>query len=351
MIGMLTAKELVDAGVEVTLLDKRAVGAESSWAGGGILSPLYPWRYSDEINRLAKWSQRHYPDLCQQLHDETGVDPQLTMSGLLMLDVGDRALAQSWAERFECTLQDVSAQTLKEEEPLLSAGPWGNVVRIPEVAQVRNPWLLSALKAWLLMKGVTFLEHHAVTSINIENDCVRGIEVDAQSISAEAVVVTSGAWSKELLTSVGVNIDVYPVQGQMLLFKGAPHLIKHIVMHDGFYIIPRQDGHILVGSTMEYRGFDKKTTEEAYDCLKKFALSLFPEFANIPIVKHWAGLRPGSEKGIPLIGTVASVEGLYVNTGHFRNGVVMGPATARLLVDMMLKRQPIIDPTAYRIHG
>jgi len=349
LIGMLTAKELVDVGVNVTVIDRRAVGGESSWAGGGILSPLYPWRYDDAINHLAKWSQQYYPKLCQQLHTETGIDPQLTVSGLLMLNVDDHELAGSWAGRFDATLVDVPCQVLKEQEPLLSDGPWQNVLSMSGVGQVRNPWLLSSLKTWLVTNGVKFLEHQPVSSISVENNCIRGVEVEGHHIVAERVVVAGGAWSKGILASAGVELGVFPVQGQMLLFKGEPGLIKHIIMLDGFYIIPRQDGHILVGSTMEYRGFDKQTTDEAYVHLKQFAISLLPELINVPVVKHWAGLRPGSKKGIPWIGAVPSIEGLYVNTGHFRNGVVMGPATARLLVDIMTARAPIVDPSQYHL--
>ena len=135
----------------------------------------------------------------------------------------------------------------------------------------------------------------------------------------------------------------------MLLFRTEPGMIKHIVMRDGFYVIPRRDGHVLVGSTVEHRGFDKSPTDEAYERLKRSAVSMVPGLADCPIVKHWAGLRPGSKTGIPTISAVSAVEGLFVNSGHFRNGVVMGPASARLMADIVLQRSMIVEPEPYQL--
>jgi glycine oxidase len=346
LIGMLTAKELVEAGVQVTLIDKGVVGKESSWAGGGILSPLYPWRYDDAITRLANWSQQHYPALCKQLIEETAIDPQLTVSGLLMLEVEDVNDAKAWAGRFGYQLDSLTGSDVKFAEPILS-GDYGAALNMPAVGQVRNPRILAALRKWLELNKVVILEHQGVSSIWQENHQIRGVMLDGKSIATDQLIIAGGAWSAGVLKSAGIDVNVFPVQGQMLLFKAEPGLIKHIIMREGFYLIPRQDGRVLAGSTVEYRGFDKRTTEDAYNQLKKAALSLVPKLAQYQIEKHWAGLRPGTEKGIPFIGAAPETEGLYVNCGHFRNGVVMGPASARLLADIVLQRQLTIDPNPY----
>lgn len=348
LIGMLTAKELVDSGVNVTIIDKGAVAKESSWAGGGILSPLYPWRYDDAITKLAQWSQHYYPGLCEQLRHETTIDPEYTDSGLLMLEVDDKHMAHEWAKRFDHQMEDVLATDLKLQEVELRSGHWSNCLCLPKVAQIRNPRLLGALRTWLANKGVTFVEHTPVTSVWAENSKVFGVWLGRQNLESESVIIAGGAWSSSLLSTVGLSVEIFPVQGQMVLFKAVPGLIKHIIMHEGFYIIPRCDGHVLAGSTVEYRGFDKQTTREAYEKLHAAAISLVPKLADYPVVKHWAGLRPGSTKGIPYIGPVPDFQGLYVNSGHFRNGVVMGPASARLMVDMVLKRDTILDARPYQ---
>lgn len=350
LIGMLTAKELVEAGARVTLVDKGEVGRESSWAGGGILSPLYPWRYDDSITRLAQWSQAAYPRLCQELHETTGIDPQLIVSGLLMLDVEDRVQANAWADRFGYMLEDVSSTDLLASEPSLvkPSAEHGHLL-MPTIGQVRNPRLLAALRKWLELHDVTICEHRAVSSLLHRGQHVYGVATSQGALEADAVIVTSGAWSKGVLSSLGVDINIFPVQGQMLLFQATPGLLHHIVMKEGFYLIPRKDGLILAGSTVEHRGFDKQVTTSAYDQLKQSALALLPGLANYPVVKHWAGLRPGSEKGIPYIGSVPVMSGLYVNCGHFRNGVVMGAASARLLADVLFNREPIIDSGDYSL--
>ena len=117
----------------------------------------------------------------------------------------------------------------------------------------------------------------------------------------------------------------------MILFKTNPHTISRIALDEDRYIIPRKDGHVLFGSTLEHTGFEKVTTAEAMNELKKIAIERYPALKNCPIVKHWAGLRPGSPQGIPYIGAHPDIEGLYVNAGHYRNGVVLGPASARLM--------------------
>ncbi len=133
----------------------------------------------------------------------------------------------------------------------------------------------------------------------------------------------------------------------MLLFKAKPGVLDRVVLQNGRYLIPREDGRILVGSTLEFKGFDKETTEEAYQSLYQSALSIMPGLADFPVEKQWAGLRPGSPSGVPYIGKIPQFENLYINAGHFRNGLVLSPASCRLATDLLLEREPIIDPAAY----
>jgi glycine oxidase len=349
LIGMLTARELAVAGMSVTLLDRGAAGREASWAGGGILSPLYPWRYGDAVTRLAHWSQANYEAVCDGLREDSGVDPQWTRSGLLFLDTGERAEAVQWARRLGIGLEALDAAAVAECEPALaspSAGLW-----MPQVAQVRNPRLVRALRGSAAFHGGRIEEGVEVTGVATDGSCVVGVETRSGRLSAPRVVVAGGAWSARLLQDLGVSLAVEPVRGQMILFAARPGLVRRIVLDGGRYLIPRRDGRVLAGSTLEYVGFDKGTTKAALDELRAVAVALVPALADYPVEHQWAGLRPGSTDGVPFIGPVNSVEGLYVNTGHFRNGVVLGPASARLLADLMLGREPLADPAPYAIHG
>ncbi len=197
--------------------------------------------------------------------------------------------------------------------------------------------------------GVSLQTHNEVEKLGISNGRITGVSTRQGSYSADKVVLAGGAWSGRLLRDYGHALAVRPVRGQMLLFQAHPGVLDRMILADNRYLIPRKDGHILVGSTLEEVGFDKQTTDAAADSLTQTVKTLFPPLLQYPLVKHWAGLRPGSPQGIPYISAVPDVTGLYVNTGHFRNGVVLGPASARLLRNLILGQEPIVDPQAYQL--
>jgi glycine oxidase len=347
IIGMLTAIELQHTGQAVALIDKNKAGRESSWAGGGIISPLYPWRYDDAVSRLARWSQAFYPTLAEMLIDAGGPDPEYIKSGLLILEPGDNENPVDWSGRFDQPLQLIDQQGIAQSEPALETDA-NTAAWLPEVAQIRNPRLTKTLYHTVGQK-ITIHEQTEATELLIEQDRVRGVKTPAGTIEAENVIICAGAWSGGLLKNILPPPVIEPVLGQMILFRHRPGAITRIVLHNDRYIIPRKDGRVLVGSTLEYKGFDKQTTEEAKQALKTFALTHFPSLHEAEIEHHWAGLRPGSPSGIPYIGPVPEIQGLYLNAGHFRNGVVLGPASCRLMADIVLKRTPILDPAPYAI--
>lgn len=346
LIGMLTARELRAAGLRVTLVDRGASGMESSWAGGGILSPLYPWRYPDPVNALARWSQQHYQPLLAELHAHSGLDPEHEHSGLLILDDGEPDAAPAWARRFGVNLEEVDAIRQRDIEPALgttSDRAWW----LPDIGQVRNPRFVKTLRTALERDGVSFREQTDVTGFDIAAGRVAGVRTQIGTLSAEHIVVAGGAWSGELLRGTGLDLPVVPVRGQMILFRGHPGQVRRIVLDAGRYVIPRRDGRILVGSTLEHVGFDKMTTEAARAELRAEAVRLIPALADCALEHHWAGLRPGSPTGVPCIARHPALDNLYINAGHYRNGVVLGPASARLLADILLRRMPDLDPQDY----
>lgn len=346
LIGMLTAHGLARAGLAVTLLEKSEPARESSWAGGGILSPLYPWRYPLAVNQLARWSQQRYPDVCRQLLADTGIDPQWTQSGLLIADTDDQDAVTRWLSWYDGELDRGAEVNSRALEPELGIQP-ESALWMPDVAHVRNPRLGQALRASLERLGVKIRNHCPVTGWRLAGRRVSAVETPDGPVAAENFVVASGAWSGQLLESTGLHLPIQPVRGQMLLFKGPPGLVSRILLYKGRYAIPRQDGRILFGSTMEYTGFDKQTTPEARGELMAAACELLPVLADVPVEKHWSGLRPGSPDGTPMIGPHPRFDNLFINAGHFRNGVVLGPASARLLTDQLLKRDPILPLAPY----
>lgn len=347
IIGLLQARFLAQAGWRVSIYDQGDIGRESSWAGGGILSPLYPWRYPDAVTRLARWSQEFYPQLARELIAEGGVDPQWTQSGLLVLESDEQHLARTWANRWNLPCEWLDRDQLMQRLPGLAL-PVEHALWFPTLGQIRNPRLVKSLHVCGERQGITFQPHQQVRGLLQQGQRVIGIETDRGEVRADKVVIAGGAWSASLLYGM-VQLPVRPVKGQMLLLAGSPGQLRSIVLYQDRYLIPRQDGRILVGSTLEETGFDKATTNAARDELLGFVTRLLPGLANLPVERHWAGLRPGSPTGTPYIDAVTGWDGLYVNTGHFRNGVVLGPASARLLADILLARDTIVDPLPYKI--
>ncbi len=351
VIGLLTAFNLAADVEQVILLDRAGLGQESSWAGGGIVSPLYPWRYSSAVTALAHWSQDFYPQLAERLLADTGVDPQVHTTGLYWLDLEDEAQALAWAERERRPLSSVHIAEVEATVPVLGSG-YSHAIYMADVANVRNPRLVKSLKAALqALPNVTIHEQCEVFGFIREGDTISGVSTVQGDIRGDEVVLSAGAWSGELLGGLGLELPVEPVKGQMILYKCASDFLSCMVLAKGRYAIPRRDGHILVGSTLEHEGFDKSPTSTALESLKASAVELIPALADAEVVAHWAGLRPGSPEGVPYIGRVAGFDGLWLNCGHYRNGLVLAPASCQLFADLLLGREPIIDPTPYAPAG
>lgn len=346
VIGLLTARALQHAGLEVVLVERGKLGGESSWAGGGIISPLYPWRYSAAVNQLAEHSKRLYPALAAECQADSGIDCELIRSGALYTDSEDYDQARVWADTWQQKLERVSGrEALARIEPALhpdiASGLW-----MPDIHQIRNPRLVQALGGSLQKSGLRCIEHTAVDEILHSGGKITGVRTAQQTLYADSVVIASGAWSARVLQGLG-TIDVQPVKGQMLMYHGEANQIRSIVLARGHYIIPRRDGHVLAGSTLERTGFEKQTTRDALETLSADAAALVPLLSAMPIERQWAGLRPGTENGIPYICAHNDIAGLYIHAGHYRNGIVLGPASAQLLSEIVLGKKTFCDASAY----
>jgi glycine oxidase len=327
VMGCMTALELTRRGHLVTVVERNIIAAqtsgESSWAGAGIAFPLLPWFYKDEVNTLALAGADLYPALANELLAQTHIDPECLRSGMLIKPPFDRALAISWCDRFGVRVEQN-----------------GDDLLLPDVLQVRNPRLLQALKAWLIKHHVTLIEQTQLTPLNesaLKNSGqLTGWKTTAgEVLEADAYVVTSGAWSFDLLKETSLKLDIKPMRGQILLYQLPKQTLQHIVYQDGFYLVPRSDGYLLAGSTLEDVGFDVNVTEEARDAMQLKAETLMPSLRLAPIIKHWSGLRPGTPENIPTIAVHPIIKNLYLNTGHFRYGVTMAPESARRLASLI----------------
>lgn len=351
IIGLLVARELLAAGVTVSLIERGRCAGEASWAGGGIVSPLYPWRYNAAVTALASWAQDYYPDLSAALLAETGIDPELQACGLLMLDANDSGEALQWSAHSGRRMVAVDADFVYERQPALAAG-FSSGLWMPDVANIRNPRLGQALRAALTESGADIREFSEVCDLALSGKDLRGLWVRESSgeeslIEAGQYVFCAGAWTARLLDKAGLTLSIDPVKGQMLLYELPGRILEEMILYRGRYLIPRRDNHILVGSTLEHVGFDKQTTEEALRSLQASAEGMLPALSSVPVKRQWAGLRPGAPDGVPFIGRLPGWGNAWVNAGHYRNGLVLAPASARLMADLMTGREPVVSPAPY----
>ncbi len=343
VVGLTSARALLQAGYRVTLVERGAVGQEASWAGAGILSPLCSWDYREPVTRLAHRGMAMFGAAAAALHEATGIDPEYQRSGMLLLPPFQQQLAEQWCVRHQVALRQVE---LAGYLPGHRSGFHGAALLLPEVAQVRNPRLMQALRKHVEMLGAVILEQHEVQQIEIAGDRVAALQTTRGRLAADAYIVAAGAWSRDLLGEHALAMDIRPIRGQILLFKFDAPPFQHILLRQSLYCIPRRDGHVLVGSTLEDVGFDKSATTEARDSLLVQMRAIFPDWPE-PI-QHWAGFRPGSPDNIPTIGRHPRLSNLYVNSGHFRYGVTMSLASAELLLNEIEGKSQPIPVDAYR---
>lgn len=339
--GLASAWELARNGIQVSLLERRQAGQESSWAGAGILSALLPWDYRRPVNRLIQASLALYPAWVDALRKVATTDPEYRQTGMLVLPPFDAQAADRWLNERALGLESLPAE-IAERLPGATAGLW-----LSHVAQVRNPRILSALRQACEATGVNISEMSQVNGLKTAGIRVSGVVTDAGLWQADDYLLTTGAWSAQLLGSLSPNLPVRPVRGQMLLYQTAPGTLPCIVYRDGGYLVPRADGLILAGSTVEDVGFDKSNTQAADQAIRQFAGDILPSLAGAEPIQHWSGLRPGSPDNIPIIARHPGLANLYMNTGHFRYGVTMAPASAALIADLILARPPKIDASPY----
>ena len=346
VVGLTTARRLCMEGFEVTVLERGRTGREASWAAGGILAPMYPWQFPDAVTELYKQAAAQYPHLANVLAEESGVDPEWVQSGMLIFDTEERRQALEWSKRHHISMDVVSGDDAVLAEPGIAKNN-EEALWFPDMAQIRPPRMMKALRKSIVARGGTIQDKVAVTAVNVIDDRVMGVETSEGPIFADLVVIAGGAWSGELFESVGLKTEIEPVRGQMILYRAQPGSLSRMVQFERRYLIPRRDGRILVGSTVEYVGFKKETTRDAVESLQKAAVRMMPSLEKCKIEKRWAGLRPGKKDGVPIIGAHPSIEGLYINTGHFRNGIVLSPASADLLTDLIKSAPLSIDPKPY----
>ena len=346
IIGCATAWELARAGCAVTLFERSTPGAEASGAAAGLLAPLGESTGS-AFSRLALASWRLYPSLAEELREITGIDVEYVTRGtvypLFSTEDVERMEARV-ADRLEPEygIEVWDTADLRANEPALATAVRGAMfVRADH--WVNNERLVVAYAQAAVAAGVALRAGAAVTRIAVEAGRVRGVVAEGELREADAVVATAGAWTGELLESFGARLPVEPKRGQMVALGHVPSVLNRCIHGEDVYLVPRPSGELLVGATVERVGFQRAVTAEGIAGLLASAIKLCPALGALSVTRTWCGFRPWAPDSLPVIGPWPDVEGLWVATAHFRNGILLAPITARIMTDWLTAGAPGLD--------
>lgn len=343
VIGLTIARALALRGVsEVCLLERGSLGTESSFAAAGMLLPQVEADAADEFFNLACQSRDLYPGFAAALHEETGIDVELDATGTLYLALTEHDHEEiekryQWQTQAGFSVERLSSAEARELEPCISEATLG-ALRFPKDIQVENRRLLSALANSVTKLGVDIVTQTSVDSLLIEGNRVRGVQTARGAIDSPTVVIAAGTWSS-FIKSAPASPKIEPVRGQMICLAAKPQLTRHVIYSPRGYIVPRQDGRLLAGSTSENAGFAKCVTAGGIATILRNALEISPAISNLPVVDTWAGLRPRAAGGLPVIGPCGEIDGLFYATGHYRNGILLAPLTGELISKAIFSSQ------------
>ncbi|MEX0820114.1 MAG: glycine oxidase ThiO [Pirellulaceae bacterium] len=357
IIGLSLAFELSNHGLSVELIDRGPIGREASWAGAGILPPANLATAIDPLDRLRALSHKLHREWAARLRDETGIDNGYRECGGLYLarSIGEAAALHAFAAmlgELEIEIERLSAHEVVELEPALheiASHQLQAAYSLPGEAQLRNPDHLRALQAACEQRGVRIRSDCEATGFDCSNGRLTAVQTSSGPRHADRYCIASGAWTQRLLKQLDITTGILPIRGQMVLFKCDSPPFRRVLNEGPRYLVPRDDGRVLVGSTEEEAGFDKHTTEEGLGELVALARQLVPALRDAPIEKSWAGLRPASFDGLPYLGRVPGLENAYVAAGHYRSGLHMSPGTAVVLRQLMLGDEPEINLEPFRV--
>ncbi len=346
VIGCAIAYFLTGRGARVTLVERRRLAREASWATAGLISPPRSPDTPPARAALEKRSFDRYPLLIEELRDVTGLSVEYRRSGALSVVRDDDELvglrrAIGWQRDLGLEVEWLEGDEARRREPALSPAIRG-AAWYPAVGSLRGHRLTAALARGARLRGATIVEETPVLGLLTEGDRVTGVRTAGGELRAEQTVLAAGAWTAQLGAALDLPLPTRPVRGQMLAVDGAEPPLRHVVEGAGGYLIPRADGAVAVGATVDQAGFDARVTPDGLVWLTGLLRSLAPSFAGARVIEIWAGLRPGSPDGAPLLGRAPGYAGLWVAAGHFRGGILWAPVTGELLAASIRAGRP--DP-------
>jgi glycine oxidase len=341
LVGSLCALRLAEAGARVIVLEKSVPGAEASSAAAGILAAQSESRESGLLFDLAIESRTLYARLDEELRDRVGADIGYVRCGVMESAANDDGIAAlesafGWQRARGHRVERLSRDEVHAREPALGASIAGGLF-FADDAQVDPPRLVRAVAQAAERAGATFRSGAYVKRVRVESHSARGVELDDGAFVAGHVVVAAGAWSA-LVDGARVPAGaVMPARGQIVELLTRVPPVGAVIYGEGGYVVPRRDGRVICGSTLEFVGYRKEVTVEGVMKILTMASTLVPALAHATLSRTWSNFRPFTHDGAPLVGE-SGIDGLTIATGHHRSGILMAPITAEIVRDRVLSR-------------
>ena len=350
IIGCTIAWEAARRGRRVIVIERGEVGGAATHAAGGMLAPLSEADRDTPFLRLCQLSAALYPGFVSLLRESVDLDVEYRTEGTLYLSLSESDDIELESRyRWQCdsgfNVQRLSSSELHQLEPALNpAVRWA--LFFPQDCQINNRLLISAVRRAALSQGVIFRTGKSVDRLLIEKamgqSSILGVVTEAGNIAADQVVLAAGSWSSRIEGAPATGVE--PVRGQMIAVVNTSPPVRHVVYSHRGYLVPRLDGRLIAGSTTEEVGFDCRHTDAGISTITANATEMLPDFTKQPVIEKWAGLRPRAADHLPILGADPHIRGLFHATGHYRNGILLAPLTARVIVDLLTGRSPEIDP-------
>ncbi len=344
VVGLSIAYQCASNGWKVLVVDAGQIGKSASWAGAGILPAGAKVEAYDPIEQLRSLSHRLHPEWSRRLLEQTGIDNEFRTCGGVYLGCTPAERATLSANQMWWDEHGIEYETWETKELATKLPAVASLIHendrlrawfVPDDCRLRNPRHIRALRHACEILGVSIVEHTRIDQLKTAGDRIESASAGSREFNAERYCVTSGAWASQLLGLLKIETGILPVRGQMVLYKLASPAFSMVINDGHRYLVPRDDGYVLAGSSEEEVGFDDRTTQEIIDPLQEWAMKICPALSTDRVERTWAGLRPGSFDSLPYLGTLHPFVNGFIAAGHFRHGLHWSTATGLLMYQWM----------------
>ncbi len=348
IIGSSIAWRLAREGDNVTVLERERLGHEASWAAAGMIAPQAEAQASGPFFALCLKARERFASIVASLRAESGIDPEYDDAGILYLAFDETEAAElreraRWQANAGGTVEELSPTQARKLEPGI-APEVTHALYMPRDRRTDNRALTRAYIAAAVAKGATFREGLRVDAVLSRDANCCGVRLhDGAELAADVVIDAAGAWAGDLAGIEADHVQIYPIRGQILCFDGVRPLAGPSIFSLHGYLVPRRDGRLLAGSTMEDVGYDKRVTLEGISQISRSACKMMPSLKSLAFREAWAGLRPATKDFLPVLGPSPSLSNFFYATGHFRSGILLSMLTGETIADLVHERVPSFD--------